>query len=254
MTLRSAILAAGPTTYWPLDEPSGPTAFDVSGHGNNGQYQSPTIFQVPGPEAGTFAVGSNAFGGGVIRNGLPIFGNIAQSYVMMCALNPGQASADNQSFGGGANGGARGIALTINPSSGLAQWLFLGAAVFSTGLTASIGAWHLYFFSWDPAAGGTSHAQIDNGSYVNLTGHAPGPSLTGDQLIATPPGGSGIAHFAEFNYVLTSGQVNNIVAGAVGLQAWPGGGGAVTPLNLLGIQANIQSLIAGLFRDFKNTP
>ncbi len=253
MTIRSSILALTPSLYWPLDEPAGPTAFDVSGHGLNGQYQPNTIFGLPGPEVGTDCIGASRFtDGGVIRNGLPFFGNVAQSCLMMFAANAGDPSADNEAFGMFAS--ARGISLIINPSTNLPQWLFNGLANFSTGLTAVVSTWHLFAFTWEPSAGGTAHAQIDTGAYVSLAGHSPVPTLPGDQVEALPPGGGGIAHFAAFNYVLTSAQIASVYNGAVSPQAWPGGGGGLTFLNLIPITTLLDQLLALVGKDMRNTP
>ena len=46
---KSTILADNPVIYWRLDETAGPTATDLSGHGNNGTYGGPSLqFSQPG--------------------------------------------------------------------------------------------------------------------------------------------------------------------------------------------------------------
>jgi hypothetical protein len=140
--------------------------------------------------------------------------------------------------------------LTVNPATGLAQWLFVGNAIFSTGLTSTVSLWHLYYFGWDTPAGGTSSAQIDVGSYTTLAGHAYTPTLSTDQLVALPPGGGGIAHFAEFNHVLTAGQVSSIYNGQVGAQAWPGSGGTLTALDLIGAMDLLNKIYAAVHKDY----
>jgi hypothetical protein len=254
MSIRSSILALTPSVYWPMDEPAGPTAFDVSGAGLNGQYQPNTIFGLNGPEAGTNCIGSNAvFQGGVIRNGLPFFGTPALSCLMWVACNAGDPSADAESFGMGAHL-ARGLTMTINPANCSPQWLFNGNAIFNAGFTAIVSTWHLFAFSWDSAAGGTSHMQIDNGAFASLTGHAYTPTLTGDQVSALPPGGGGIAHFAAFNFVLTSAQISAVFNAVVGPQPWQGGGATLTLLNLIPLTTLLNNILALIGRDFRNTP
>jgi len=48
----SAILADHPSIYYRLDETAGPTAFDSSGQGQNGQYGAGVTYNVPGALAG----------------------------------------------------------------------------------------------------------------------------------------------------------------------------------------------------------
>ena len=45
---EATILADHPVGYWPLDEPGGPKAEDVSGNNNHGTYQGTPLFGVPG--------------------------------------------------------------------------------------------------------------------------------------------------------------------------------------------------------------
>jgi hypothetical protein len=50
-----ATLAAKPLAYWRMDEYSGPTALDCTGHGHHGQYEDLIAFYLPGPEGDKFS-------------------------------------------------------------------------------------------------------------------------------------------------------------------------------------------------------
>lgn len=48
-SLSEAIISTSPVAFWPLDEQSGLTIFDVSGNGHHGVYSGPTLNATPGP-------------------------------------------------------------------------------------------------------------------------------------------------------------------------------------------------------------
>src|SRR5215469_8556155 len=61
----NAVISLNPVGFWPLNETSGTTAFDVSGNGNNGTYQSGVTLGaagVPNPPFVGFATNSVASG------------------------------------------------------------------------------------------------------------------------------------------------------------------------------------------------
>src|SRR5215469_8144569 len=61
----NAVISLNPVGFWPLNETNGTTAFDVSGNGNNGVYQSAVTLGaagVPNPPFIGFASGSAAAG------------------------------------------------------------------------------------------------------------------------------------------------------------------------------------------------
>lgn len=60
--LRAEILADYPTGYWPLDETSGATAHDISGHGRHGVFAGgPVTFAKPGPAGNAVDFGGSGW-------------------------------------------------------------------------------------------------------------------------------------------------------------------------------------------------
>lgn len=199
-----------------MDEIAGPTAFDLSGNGYNGQFQPNTTFQVPGPESGSFGIASPVANGGVIRNGDPIFGGAAKSMLCWVAMQAGTSTGQRVMYEGDPT--ARGIGVSVNTTNLGSTFLFHTAFAAATGRTSTVGQWQLWAWTYDTPAGGTSTFQLDLGAVSTLTGHAPVPSLTGDPIAITTPDAATLAHFAAFNRKLSNADIQSVYNGAVGLQ------------------------------------
>ena len=69
---KDTVLADGPVIYWRLDETAGPTAADLSGHGNNGTYAgAPLQFSQPGALGHDTDTAVNLNNGGYISSAWP---------------------------------------------------------------------------------------------------------------------------------------------------------------------------------------
>ena len=111
--LRAAILSLNPTMYWPLDELVGLTAFDLSGNGNNGTYNSNIqqgVTGVPGDVPGSTGIeffpqpGAAPFKG-VSRSGLAAPPGLSVVFYFRIFVNTFGASEVPFSWtGGSANG------------------------------------------------------------------------------------------------------------------------------------------------------
>jgi hypothetical protein len=251
LSISDAILALSPSLYWKLDELAGPTAFDSSGNGLNGQYQPSLAFDQPGPEAGTFSVGGTTVGSGVVRSGSPITGTVPMS--MLCwfaeAVLNGANSSVTLMYAGQI--GARGFGSLMNPFNGTPSWVWHGALVQATSLAATAGAWHLLALTWDSPAGGTYTYQIDLGTRESHTGHAYTAILSTDTVAAQLPGTSQLAHYALFDYVLTNAQVQSVYSGATTPLNTPSGvGRALTDFDLAAIKGELQQIYAAVHKAY----
>lgn len=238
-----------------MDESAGPTAFDSSGNGLNGQFQPNTVFGQVGPESGTNAIGSGSVAAGVIRNGLPVFGLVPLSLVCWYSesIFNGPNSSPDLMYAGN-NAPARGFGSLMNPSNGIPSWVYKGLLVSNTTLVATAGAWHMLAVTWDTPAGGTATYQIDLGARQTLTGHSYSNTFSTDQVAILTPAACLLAHFALYNFALSNAQAQSIFNGAtLPLTTPTPTGRTATDFDIAACEDLLRLIYAAVHRDFPTT-
>jgi hypothetical protein len=117
----STILQDNPIGFWQLNETSGTTAIDSSGHGNNGTYTGGVALSQPGPFAGTTSAGFNGSDSSVSNiNGTPL--NLFLSNFTVESYSFGGASGDETILGNGTGTGGYSFGLNF----GKIEWVYHG--------------------------------------------------------------------------------------------------------------------------------
>lgn len=223
MSIATAIAALNPTTYWKLDDASGPAASDSSGNGHPGVYGGNFLLRQPGVEVGGF---STLFTNNGIAHANPAAWCTSAVLSMMgwfaCVVPPnalgGIAFATNFSTVGGE--------ITLTPSGSTFGQLGVTRSNISN---ANANVW-LMDNQWHHLAvvfnGGASFLTLD-GINIMSPGGINNPSGT-NVGVGTPTGVFYAAHFAFWNNIaLTLAQVDSVVTGAtLPLLAPPGAGGS----------------------------
>ena len=221
---QQTLLAYDPIAYWPLDETSGTTAYDVIG-GNNGTYNGSFTLNNPGPTNAFFGSPSAAAGFDGLSAYVDIFGgpfNITHAITVVTWV---QLSALN-GFDGLFGKGDPSWRLSVNGSGnpGANDGSSAGDATSPTSINDSI--WHMVAYSYNGFVGQNNDGAlyVDGALVANNTlnaapagddldvwiGGAPDYGTgTGRRLIA-----ANIAHAAVFDRALTGAQVQALYGGS----------------------------------------
>lgn len=227
----NAVVSLRPVGFWPLNETSGTTAFDVSGNNNNGAYQSAVTLGgagVPNPPfvgfaSGSVAAGFNSSQGNnscVTLTNLPINANTVTITEWIYPTVSGDVGTTfwNNGQGAGFTGYYFNNAqLGYNwPGGGGNQWTY-GA------FTPPINQWSFVALVITPTNAvfymGNTNGVLS--SEINNEGNSPANFTTGT-AIGGPNNGSttgfngSMSDVAVFNYSLTPAQITQLYVGGYG--------------------------------------
>jgi len=223
---NAGVLALNPVGFWPLNETSGTTAFDASGHGNNGTYKSGVTLGLVGvsnpPYAG-FGSGSLAAGfrGSTGNNSCVTLTNLpinSTNVTITEWIYPTNASAIGTTFWN--SGQNAGLSQAFNNNAALGynwhggdggQWNY-------TAFTPPVNQWSFVAMVITPTNavfymgntnGLSSMINNDGNSAVNFT---TGTSIGGPNDGSTTGFNGSLNDVAVFNYSLTSTQITQLFA------------------------------------------
>ena len=221
---NASVLALNPVGFWPLNETSGTTAFDDSGHGNNGTYQSGVtlgVSGVPNPPFVGFASNSLAagFSGSLNNNSCVTLTNLpinSASVTIAEWIYPTDPSAIGTTFwNAGQNAGFsygyyNNAALGYNWHGGDAsQWTY-------TAFTPPVDQWSFVALVITPtnavfymgnSNGLSSLTNNDDDTAVNFT---TGTSIGGPDNGSTTGFNGSLSDVAVFNYSLAPAQITQL--------------------------------------------
>jgi len=227
----NVVLGLNPVGFWPLNETSGTTAFDISGNNNNGAYQSGVMLGVagvPNPPFLGFTGGSGAagFSGSlgdsscVTLSNLPInSANVTitewiyptnASAVGTTFWNNGQnaglseAYFNNAAVGYNWHGGSGGQWGFTGPVPPLNQWSFVAMVVSQTNAVFYLGGTNGVL---------SSIVNSDNQTSVNFTN---GTAIGGPDNGGTSGMNGSMSDVAVFSYSLTPAQITQLYVGGYG--------------------------------------
>jgi hypothetical protein len=243
MTVRSAILALGPTVYWPLDDPTGPSASDASGGGHPGLYYGAFQLNQPGPESGTLSTFFYNNTGNVLLLNQP-FGNVfpwSMSVYMAVSAFPPNA----QAFLYWADFNARGMGYTVTNGGVVNNVLGVnryGVGQLLAGFLIPDNDWHLYTM----VQGRTSPAVLwelyRDSTLILSNASGYNANAAGIGLMGVGGLSAYVAHFAFYSSALTLAQVGTLATSRVGPASAPSAIG-VSPT---GSDATLAAILASV--------
>jgi len=206
VSIASVILADNPVVYYKLDESSGTTATDATGHGNAATYGGPVTYGVAGP-GGTLGVRLGS-AGSVIGNAVTPVPSRPWSIECWLALTAqgltNQTVIANFAASVGAN-------LLFQPSGGNTTFNVVRQNIgFSaSGGTVSDTNWHHVVWTFD--ASNNLIIYLDGVQVVNQAGNTMNANNAGSRFQVGTTAAStacAFAHAALYNVVLTPTQVS----------------------------------------------
>jgi Concanavalin A-like lectin/glucanases superfamily len=211
----SAVLADSPAGYWPLNESSGTTAFDLSGNGNNGTYSGSFTVGNAGLLLGTADTCANFTGGKMVVPDVAPLRLGAGNISIECWINVSSLAAYASLFDAGSSATNRFYSCFLNASGGAGTWYgaFGGTAGHDTlPLSPSIAIGTLYYIAIT-SNGTTQIAYVNTtASSTNLATAGASNDNLGVTLFGNPSTGGGLLQgkcqeFAIYPTVLSAARV-----------------------------------------------
>jgi Concanavalin A-like lectin/glucanases superfamily len=254
VSIKTAMLALAPDLYWECaDTDITFGALDSTVHARTGQFQSGTVLGVPGPEVGTLAIGGIVPSAGI--QGLftnPYVGHPAMS--CMCWFTCGAFNAGNTILLYDGSSATTGQGLIV--PSGVVGLLFGGIGINSTGAVVTTNKWHHFCLTISP--GVSQDFYLDGVHSYTAAAGIPNDVVAGNPLQVFCPSPGLMAHVAFFAGALSSAQVATVHAARVNPQESTVTGRSASDIDVLALgtalATNLADLLAGLFRNFSNTP